>query len=89
MDNITVFGMKYTHIVVIECALYLNEMLANAGHIQRPPDERQRLRPSFVATDEAGFFAENQNWLGFAGGMLLSIGTEERSITHRIRAVGK
>ena len=23
LDNVTIFGMKYTHIVVIECALYL------------------------------------------------------------------
>ena len=89
LDNITVFGIKYTHIVVIECALYLYEMLADGGHIQRLADEKWRLRPSFVTTDEAEFFSTNQNWLGFAGGLVLSLGATPRSITHRIRAVGK
>ena len=59
LDNITVFGMKYTHIVVIECALYLHELLAIAGHIPHPPDEKWRFRPSFVTTDPTGFFSVN------------------------------
>ena len=70
LDNVTVFGMKYTHIVVIECALYLYEMLADGGHIERLADEKWRLRPSFVTTDEAGFFSTKQDWLAFAGGLI-------------------
>ena len=89
LDNVTVFGIKYTHIVVIECALYLYEMLADGGHVERLADEKWRLRPSFVSQDEAGFFSERQDWLGFAGGLILAIGREKRLITHRIRAVGK
>ena len=89
LDNVTVFGMKYTHIVVIECALYLYEMLAEGGQIERLADEKWRLRPSFVTLDEIGFFSAEQDWLRFAGGLILAIGTAERSITHRIRAVGK
>ena len=89
LDNITVFGMKYTHIIVIECALYIHEMLAKAGHIPRPPDEKWRFRPSFVTTDPTEFFSENQDWLGFAGGLILAFGKAERSFTHRIRAVGR
>ena len=89
LDNVTVFGMKYTHIVVIECALYLYEMLADGGHIERLGDEEWRLRPSFVTLEEDGFFSAKQGWLGFSGGLILAMGTAERSITHRIRAVGK
>ena len=89
LDNVTVFGMKYTHIVVIECALYLYEMLADGGHIKRLADEKWRLRLSFVTLDEVGFFSAKQNWLRFTGGLILAIGTAERSITHRIRPVGK
>ena len=81
--------MKYTHIVVIECALYLYEMLADGGHIERLGDKEWRFRPSFVALEQDEFFSAKPNWLGFAGGLILSIGTAERSITHRIRAVGK
>ncbi len=88
LDNLSIFGMKYTHIVVIECALYLYEMLADGGHITRIPDEEWRLRPSFVTLDEDGFFSAQQKWLGFAGGLALAFGTAERTITHRIRAVG-
>ena len=88
LENVTVFGMKYTHIVVIECALYLYEMLADGGHIERVGDQEWRLRPSFVALDEGGFFSAKQDWLDFVGGLILAIGKAERSITHRIRAVG-
>ena len=88
LDNVTIFGMKYTHIVVIECALYLYEMLTDGGHITRLPDEEWRLRPSFVTLEEDGFFSAQQEWLGFAGGLILVFGTAERTITHRIRAVG-
>lgn len=87
LDDLTIFGMKYTHIVVIECALYLYEMLADGGHITRLPDEEWRLRPSFVTLDEAGFFSAQPKWLGFAGELILAFGTAERTITHRIRAV--
>ena len=75
--------------MVIECALYLYEMLADGGHIERLGDEKWRLRPSFVTLEEDGFFSEKLDWLGFAGGLILAIGPAERSITHRIRAAGK
>ena len=88
LDNVTVFGMKYTHIVVIECALYLYEMLTDGGHIERLADEKWRLRPSYVALDEMEFLSEKQDWLRFAGGLILATGKSERSITHRIRPVG-
>ena len=89
LDNVTVFGMKYTHIVVIECALYLYEMLADGGHIERLGDKKWRLRPSFVTLEKNEFFSAKLDWLGFSGGLILSIGTAKRSITHRIRAVGR
>ena len=87
LDNTTVFGTKYTHIVVIECALYLYEMLADGGHIERLADEKWPLRPSFVALDEAGFFSDKQAWLGFVGGLLLAFGTAKQSISYSICAV--
>ena len=88
LDSVAVFGMKYTHIVVIGCTLYLYEMLADGGHIERLADEKWRLRPSFVTLDETEFLSANQNWLGFSGGLILSVGTAERSVEHKIRAVG-
>ena len=88
LDNITVFGMKYTHIVVIACALYLYEMLVDRGHVAHLGDKEWRLRPSFITLDEDSFFSAKQDRLGFAGGLMLQIGTPGRRISHRIRAVG-
>ncbi len=90
LDNVTVFGMKYTHIVVVECALYLYEMLVEGGHVERmDDDEKWRLRLSFGTVEENGFFSSSQKWLRFAGGLILSIGGGDRTVAHRIRAVGK
>ena len=89
LNNITVIGMKYTHILVIEYALYLYEMLADRGHIERLADEKWRLRPSFVTLNEIGFFPVKRDRLGFAGVLIPAIGTAGRSMTHRICAVGK
>ena len=87
LDNVTVFGVKYTHMVVVETALYLYERLVDVGHVERPEKE-WRMRASFVAAEGEGFF-ESAEWLGFAGGLILSLGGREQSISHRIRAVGK
>ena len=88
LDNVTVFSMKYTHMVVIETALYLYERLVDTGQIEQP-GENWRTRASFVATEAERFFEDNTRWLGFAGGLALSLGGLEQSISHRIRAVGK
>lgn len=89
LDNVMVFGMKYTHIVVVECALYLYEMLVEGGHVERREDDEKRtLRLSFGPVEENGFFSPGQKWLRFAGGLMLSFGGEDRTVAHRIRAVG-
>lgn len=88
LDNVTVFGVKYTHMVVIETALYLYERLVDTGMIERPGD-KWRTRTSFVAAEAEGFFNNSAEWLGFAGGLILSLGGGDQSVSHRIRAVGK
>ena len=88
LDNVTVFGVKYTHIVVVETALYLYERLVEIGMIERPGD-KWRTRASFLAAEAEGFFEKSAEWLAFAGGLILSLGGAEQSISHRIRAVGK
>lgn len=60
----------------------------DVGQIERPDDE-WRTRVSFVAAEAEGFFEATPQWLGFAGGLILSLGGGEQSISHRIRAVGK
>ena len=90
LDNITIFGCKYSHIVVIECALYLYEKLIDEGHVEKPAMEKWRFRPSFgTLDDEESFFIESRKWLAFSGGMVVSFGNGEFSLNHTIRAVGK
>ena len=36
LNAITVFGIRYAHLIVIECALYLYEKLLNESSIKRP-----------------------------------------------------
>ena len=89
MDSVTIFGVKYTHIVVIESALYLYEKLVDEGHANGPGDVEWRLRPGLWTGDGEQFFSEQQNWLRFAGGLIIAFGSEGRHIAHRIRAVGQ
>ena len=52
LDNVTVFGVKYTHIVVIESALYLYEKLVDAGHVEGP--RRGRVEDKAVIRGAGG-----------------------------------
>ena len=89
LQNVTILGVKYTHMVVVESALYIWERLVDDGHVERPADDEWRLRPSLWMVDGAELFSGQQDWLRFAGGLIVAFGSEERSFEHRIRAVGK
>ena len=87
LDNVTVFSVKYAHIVVIETALY-----PYASDLWTPgerPDDEWRMRASLVAAEAERFFEATPEWFGLPGGLILSLGGGEQSISHRIRAVGK
>ena len=55
LDIVTVFGMKHTDIVVIECALYLYGMLVEGGHIERLDDKERGLIRSFMTFEQDGY----------------------------------
>ena len=88
LHNIAVLGMKYTHILVVECALYIHEMLVKSGHVKHVDEDRLKLRLSLDTTVSPDSFFVNPDWLRFTGGLILAFRASELAISHRIRAVG-
>ena len=83
LSNIRVCGIKYNHVVVIESALYLYRALARNRSIKRPEGEVTIPTICFVPTD---VFSPDQDWLRFDGGLAISLGGTQQSVSHRIRA---
>ena len=83
LSNITICGMKYNHIVVIESALYLYSKLHENKSTERP--EGGVYIPTFCSVPE-DVFSSHRNWIAFDGGFLISFGGREQTISHRIRA---
>ena len=52
LNNITFFGIRYTHLIVIETALYLYERLLNETSIPRPIGDIYLVKPGFVCPEE-------------------------------------
>ena len=79
LSHITMCGVRYSHAVVIQSALYLYQQLCK--YIVQQPVEIPVFR--FLPD---GVFGSDQTWLGFSGGATLALGGVGRSITFEIRA---
>ena len=78
-------GIRFSHAVVIEAALYLFRELARSGSPWRPQGEVNMPVPCFV---QSGVFSPEQNWLRFDGGLAISLGGAAQNVSHRVRAPG-
>lgn len=83
LSHITVCGVRYSHVLVIQAAMYLYRELARHSKF--------RLSESDVGIPVFGFkpedvFSPNQSWLRFNGGLAISLRGTGQSVTHRIRA---
>ncbi|MDE2934614.1 MAG: hypothetical protein OXS47_12225 [Chloroflexota bacterium] len=85
LSHILVCGVRYSHVVVIEAAMFLYRQLTQNESVDTP--EGAGKIPSFRFAPESAF-ADGQEWLRFSGGLVLSIGGGGQSITHRIRPPG-
>ena len=83
LSHITVCGVKYSHAIVIEAAMYLYRQLTRNHSVSTPEGAGEILQ--FSVAPEA-VFVDGQDWLRFDGGLAISLGGGEQSITHRIRA---
>ena len=83
LSHITVCGVRYSHAIVIETAMYLYRQLTKSGSIRQPEGAGQILEFNFAPEE---VFSDCQDWLRFDGGLAASFGGAGRSITHRVRA---
>ena len=83
LSHIRICGVRYSHAIVIETAMYLYRQLTQSRLIKQPEGARQILQFSFAPEDA---FSSTHDWLRFDGGLTISFGSGERSISHRIRA---
>ena len=87
LNNITLFGIRYSHLIVIEAALYLYERLLNETSIQRPGEDIYRVTPAFVCPREQAISAR-PDWLRFDGTMMMAFSNKPRLTRHTIKPVG-
>ena len=83
LSHITMYGVRYSHAIVIQSALYLYLQLRKYTNKQQLVD-----MPVFSFLYPEDVFGPNQIWLWFSGGATLALGGVERSITFEIRAPG-
>ncbi len=87
LNNITLFGIRYAHVIVIEAALYLSEKLLDEPSIQRPEGEIYLLKPGFdCPRDQAT--SSRPNWLRFEGTMMMQFSSEPKVTQFTIKSVG-
>ena len=87
LNNVKIMGVKYTHIIVIECALYLyKKLVANRGFATPEGAEYIPITVIRNKTPENSF-PSAQNFLAYDGSVACSFGGRGTLISHRIRAV--
>ena len=69
LSHIKVCGVRYSHAIVIEAALYLYRKLAQNKSIKLPEGEVNIPVFGFAPAD---VFSSDQDWLRFDGGLALS-----------------
>ncbi len=83
LSYITVCGVRYSHAIVIETAMYLYRKLTRNKLIKQPEGAGEILVLGFTPND---VFLPGQDWLHFDGGLCMAFGGAEHSISHRVRA---
>ena len=87
LNNITLFGIRFAHLIVIESAMYLYHRLLDEPSIRRPDGDIYLLKPGFAcAADQAS--SSRPDWLRFEGTMMMAFSSEPKLTRHTIRPVG-
>ena len=87
LNNITLFGIRYAHVIVIEAALYLYQKLLDEPSIQRPEGEIYLVNPGFDCPREQAT-SSRPNWLRFEGTMMMEFSSEPKVTQYAIKPVG-
>ena len=86
LHNVTLFGVRYFHSVVLETALYLYERLMREASIERPGGDFYLVKPGFACSEEQER-SSRPDWLRFEGTMMAAFGRERRLTQHHVRPV--
>ncbi len=86
LNSITLFGIPFPHIIVMETALYLYEQLLQEPSIARQEGEVWSAKPSFTCNFEQAL-SSRPKWLQFDGSMTMVFSSEPRSTQHTIKPV--
>ena len=87
LNNIKVFGIKYTHIILIELTLYLYDKLISNNEIERPKGDIYLAKPCLFSNLSEDIFWNDTGWLVYDGELILSFGVSKRLVSHKVRAV--
>ena len=87
LNNVTLFGIRYAHAIVIEAALYLYERLLDETSIQRPAGDIYMVKPGFACPAEQAS-SSRPDWLRFEGTMMMSFSGQRRLTQYSIRPAG-
>ena len=86
LNSITLCGIRYAHLIVIECAVYLYERLLDESSIERPGGEIYRVTPGVPCLPEQAE-SPRPDWVKFQGGMVVSFSDAPKLVRHKIKAV--
>ena len=86
LNAVTVCGIRYAHLIVIECALYLYKKLLDVDLIERPRGDIYMPTPGVAcAPDQAE--SPRPDWVKFRGTMMISFSGGPKVVRHKIKAV--
>lgn len=86
LNNVTLFGIRYAHLIVIEAAMYLYQRLLDEKSIQRPDGDIYLLKPGFECPKEQAN-SSRPDWLRFDGTMMMEFSDTPRLTRYTIRPV--
>ena len=86
LNSITLFGIRYTHLIVIETALYLYGKLLDEPSIQRPLGDIYIVTPGFDCPVEQAK-SPRPNWLRYDGEMIMEFSSEPKAARFTIKPV--
>ena len=86
LNALTVGGIHYLHLVVIESALYLYNKLLDEKTIKRPHGEIYNIEFGVAPSPEQAD-SPRPNWVNFEGTVMISFSGPPRMVCHTIKAV--
>ena len=86
LNAVTLFGIRYAHLIVIECAMYLYDKLLGIDAIDRPSGDIYMVTPGVTCSPEQAA-SSRPDWAQFQGMMMVSFSGAPQVVRHRIRAV--